>query len=338
MSKSREFRRISWRNGRYLLEYVAFRLLFCIWQALPMRHCVTLAEVLGWSIHRLLPRKFTRYEVARSNLQQAFGDRYSDRELDQVIERMWVHLFRLLAEISQLTRKMRLHNIYDVIEFRNKSEAVRSFCAGRPAIMLGGHLGNWEVAISAFGLIGFHCGAVARELENPYLNRWFLKFREATGHSVISKKGCFDGIIERLESGGSIAMMGDQNAGSGGVFVDFFGRPASTPKTVALMALEYKALICVGYARRLEHVRADWVRFELACEEVIDPVEIEKESDDPIREITQRYTAALERAIRRAPEQYFWIHRRWKSVPKAKRYRRAAESAPVAAQLHKKAG
>jgi KDO2-lipid IV(A) lauroyltransferase len=160
---------------------------------------------------------------------------------------------------------------------------------------------------------------IARDLENPLLQRWFLDFRQATGHSLISKKGCFDDIMTTLAQGGRIALLADQDAGRGGVFVDFFGRPASTPKTIALMALQYDALILVGYARR-QAEPAPWVRFELGCEEIIDPREIQ--SADPIREITQRYTSALERLVRQAPDQYFWVHKRWRSQPGQRKQRR----------------
>src|SRR5579871_5446210 len=162
------------RRARYLAEYVVFRTLLCVWRSLSPARCVALAKCLAFIIHRILPRKLTRYEVARANLRQAFGDRYDDREIDRLIYGMWVHLFRLLAEISHLQRRLRLRNIYDVIEFRNKEDVVRAFCSGRPVILLAGHFGNWEIALLVFGLFGFRIGAVARELENPYLNRWFL--------------------------------------------------------------------------------------------------------------------------------------------------------------------
>lgn len=124
-------------------------------------------------------------------------------------------------------------------------------------------------------------------------------------------------MVTQLEKSGSLALLGDQDAGGSGLFVDFFGRPASTFKSIGLLAMEYEALICVGYARRLaSRTSTGWPHFELGCEEVIDPRECQ--SGDALREITQRYTSALERVIRRAPEQYFWVHRRWKSVPKTR--------------------
>lgn len=313
---------MNWLGLRHRLEYVAFRLLLCVWQILSPRSCARLAQRLAWLICHGLPRKWTRYAVAQSNLRIAFGTEKSDAEIDQIIYGMWVHLFRLLAEIAHLPRKLHLHNTFDIIQFRNKSVAVQALLSNRPILLLSGHFGNWEMAISVFGMFGFPMGVVARELDNPYLQNWFAKFRQQTGHRLIAKQSCFDGMLELLEQSGRFALLGDQDAGRGGVFVEFFGTPASTLKTIALLAQQYNALICVGCSRRLPERSSHWERFELAVEDVIDPLELQ--SDNPILEITQRYTTALEQAIRRAPEQYFWLHKRWKTAPGDREARRKA--------------
>jgi KDO2-lipid IV(A) lauroyltransferase len=303
---------------QHLAEFLAFKIVVCIVQALSPRMCRRLAESLAWFVHYGLPRQWTRYTVARENIRSAFGDRYSESEIERMVYRMWGSLFRMTAEIALLPRKLRLDNVVDVVAFRNKPAVVRALCSGRPVILVSGHFGNWEMAVSIFGLFGFRMGMVARDLDNPYLNRWILKFRKYTGHRPISKRGGGGEMLSLLERRGSIALLGDQDAGSSGTFVDFFGKPASTFKSIALLAMEYKALICVGYARRLENEMLEngWPRFELGCEEVIDPLDFN--SADALREITQRYTSALERLVRRAPEQYFWVHRRWKSVPRTR--------------------
>ncbi len=125
-------------------------------------------------------------------------------------------------------------------------------------------------------------------------------------------------MVRFLENRGSLALLGDQDAGKKGLFVPFFGRDASTFKSIALLAIQYRALICVGYARRLpdDFRKWGWARYELGCEEIIDPDD--HDHSEAIREITERYTAALERVIRLSPEQYFWVHRRWKSRPKVR--------------------
>jgi Kdo2-lipid IVA lauroyltransferase/acyltransferase len=120
-------------------------------------------------------------------------------------------------------------------------------------------------------------------------------------------------MLELVQAGGHLALLMDQDAGRRGVFVDFFGKPASTFKSIALMALEHKAILIVGYGVRLPDspLETDWARFEIGCEEIIDTAAIV--ARDEVREITERFTKALERSIRRAPEQYFWVHRRWKT-------------------------
>ncbi len=312
------------RRVRHLAEYLAFRSVVCFIAALPTRSCVRAAEMLAFVIHGCLPRKWTRYEVAKQNIRWAFGDRYDDDEIDQIIFGMWVHLFRMVTEIIQLPRKLRLANCADAIVFRNRDAIVQTMCTGRPVIVLSGHFGNWEMAVSTFGIFGFPMGVVARDLDNPYLHDWFCRFRQHTGHRLISKKGGGANMMETMEQRGHLAMLSDQDAGSRGMFVDFFGKPASTFKSIALVALQYRALILVGYGRRLpdDFNNKRWVQYEIGCEEIIDP--LEANSDDPIREITQRYTAALERLVRRSPEQYFWVHRRWKSVPRQRRQKAAA--------------
>lgn len=299
----------------HLAQYAVFRTLVCVLNLLPVTACIRLAECAAFII-RLLPRKLTRYEVARDNIRQSFGDTLSDRQIDNMIDRMWVHLFRMIPEMVQIPRKLKLYNCADVIKFKNRDESVRCLATGRPVLLLSGHFGNWEVAMTTFGLFGFPAGVVARDLDNPYLDAWFRRFRKSTGHRLISKKGGGGNIVKILERRGHVGLLGDQDAGSGGLFVDFFGRPASTFKSIALLAMEFRAYICVGYARRLpdDFENNRWVTYELGNEEFIDPLEYD--GPDAIVQITERYTKALERIVRLAPEQYFWVHRRWKSVPR----------------------
>lgn len=303
------------------LEYIAFRTVAALAQALSPRGCRLVAECLA-RLLLLLPRKLTRYQVAADNLRTAFGGDLSDAAVHHMIYRMWRHLFLLVAEMLQLPRRLSLTNVTDAIRFRNKRSVVAALSSGRPVLLLSGHLGNWEMAVSVFGLFGYRMGVVGRTLDNPWLEEWFRQFRGYTGHVPLAKKGSYDEMLEVLSRGGALALLADQDAGSGGVFVDFFGKPASTYKSLALLALEYDALIVVGYAQRLEQdlMSSGWPRFELGCEDVIDPRDCE--TNDPVGEVTARYTRALESAIRRAPEQYFWVHRRWKTAPDARAKKR----------------
>lgn len=318
------------RRWRYRLEYLVFRMLVAVVQAMTVRGSVRFARGLAFVFTRVLPRKLTRYHVARENLRAAFGDALTDREIDRMIREMWVHLFRLVIEIVQMPRKLRLDNCKQVLDFPQSAWSVRTMCSGRPVIVLSGHYGNWEVANMAFGLFGFSLGVVARDLDNPYLHDWFARFRESTGHALISRRGGGTEMTEYLERRGALGLLGDQDAGPKGLFVDFFDRPASTYKSIALMAMEYRALILVGYTRRLPDDFDDcwWSRFEMGVADVIDPDTFQ--GPDAVGEMTERYTEALERAIRLAPEQYFWLHRRWKSEPRQKRKTQPAAERKIA--------
>src|SRR5262249_12837481 len=154
----------------------------------------------------------------------------------------------------------------------------------------------------------------------------FLKsFREGTGQKMIPKTGGYDQIVEVLRSGGVLSFLADQDAGPNGLFVDFFGRPASTHKAIALLAIEHRAPVVVGYARRI----GPGFRSEVGGDVVTDPDEWTGTPDDA-RLLTQRFTSALETVIRRAPSQSLWLHRRWKHQPKSRQKKATSEETDVA--------
>jgi KDO2-lipid IV(A) lauroyltransferase len=167
------------------------------------------------------------------------------------------------------------------------------------------------------GLLGIKLHAIARPLDNPYLDDFLRTFRQRTGQGLLAKKGDFDRMQAILANNGAVATLGDQDAGNRGLFVDFFGRPASTHKAVALLALEYNVPMLVMCA-----IKVGELRYRAVVEDVIFPEEYANKPD-AVRAMTQRFTSALERLIRLAPEQYFWLHRRWKHQPAKKRQRAA---------------
>ena len=312
---------------RHWCEFQVFRAAVCVLQFLSVRQTVRLARAVGWLLVDLLPARWTRAHVAAENIRRAFGAEMTDDEVRDLTRRMWVHLVRVVAEMVQVPRKMNLTNCRECLVFRGRSAVVEALTRDRPVMILGGHFGNWEFSLGTFGLFGFPMGLIAREMDNPYLHDWFVRTREVFGHRLYLKKGNFDGITDLMSAGGNLMLLGDQDAGKRGVFVDFFGTPASTFKSIALMAMEYRAIIVVGYGVRLpdDELNSRWVRYEIGCEDIIDVTQID--AADEVREITERYTRALERAIRRAPEQYFWVHRRWKTEPKETRKQPAARAA-----------
>jgi KDO2-lipid IV(A) lauroyltransferase len=169
------------------------------------------------------------------------------------------------------------------------------------------------------GLIGFPTYAIARRLDNPHLDRFLKGFRERQGQIILDKNDDYQRMLEVLKSGGVLATLGDQDAGPRGLFVDFFGRPASTHKAVALFALEYQVPMMVSGVRRL----GDSLCYEVHIADLILPEEYAGQPD-AVRAITERFTKDLEGIIRQAPAQYFWLHRRWKHAPPKRKAKHVA--------------
>ncbi|MCA9034263.1 MAG: lysophospholipid acyltransferase family protein [Planctomycetaceae bacterium] len=313
------------RRIRYRIEYGVFQIFLFVMRCLPVRTANQMADGVAWILFHLIPRRMTRYQVARENLQRAFGNSLNDWQIDETIHGMWRHLFRMIVEIVHLPRRLRLYNCLDILDFTGRDDCVKAMCSGRPVLFLGGHFGNWEVSVNTFGHFGFPMSVVARALDNPWLHQWFRQFRESTGNRLIDKDGASSELMRIMERGGMASLLCDQDAGRSGLFVDFFGKPASTFKSIGLLALQYNALIVVGGAWRLpdaEQAGARWNRFNLTTEDVIDPADYQ--GVNGLTELTQRFTTSLENLIRRAPEQYFWVHRRWKTEPNTRRKARAA--------------
>ena len=168
-----------------------------------------------------------------------------------------------------------------------------------------------------------------RPLDNVYLNRFVVRTRRTHGLTLLDKKGAMHGARDVLKAGKLLAFIGDQDAGRKGLFVDFFGRPASTYKSIGLLAMWTQCPIIVGYARRQGRV----ARYEVGVQRIIHPHEWQQQGD-PLRWITQTYTTAIEEIVREAPDQYLWIHRRWKSNPKTSRVVREASDERVPADPH----
>lgn len=316
------------RKLRHLLEYALFLTALFVLRCTPVRSANRFADAVAYFMHRFVPKKLTRYSISAENIRTAFGDETTDEQVDQIVFGMWKHLVRLVLEIIQMERRFRLANTTSILRFYQREECVSAVLTGRPVIFLSGHFGNWEISVNTMGHFQFPMGVVARDLDNPWLHRWFLRFRESSGNSMISKHGASTELVEALEAGRNVSLLCDQDAGRRGQFVDFFGKPASTFKSIALLALQYDAMIVVGGSWRLpesEQRDCRWVRFEMATEAVLDSRDFD--DVDGIPKLTQAFTLALEGLIRRAPEQYFWLHRRWKTPPRVRKARNKKQAA-----------
>jgi KDO2-lipid IV(A) lauroyltransferase len=294
--------------------YLAVRVLVCVVQAMPIDVACSFARFLGWIAYKVDKRHRL---VAIENLQHAFPGQYSDSEVDRIVRRVYEHFCTMLIEIVFLPRKLHLHNYKRMIQLNDAGRMSDAILSGRPVMFVTGHFGNWELASYTMGMFGVKGYAIARPLDNPYLDTYLRKFREKTGQTMLDKQGALEHMVRIVAEGGVIGTLADQDAGQRGMFVDFFGRPASTHKAIALLALEHNVPLIVGAMIR---------QGATYCMHVADVILLEDyaSAPDAVRAITQRFTSALERLVRVAPEQYFWVHRRWKHQPKPRAARKAA--------------
>ncbi|MGB7159399.1 MAG: lysophospholipid acyltransferase family protein [Tepidisphaeraceae bacterium] len=290
------------------LQYLGLRVVSMLLHAWPVNLNLAAAKLIGNVMYAVDKRHRDR---ALGNLRRSFPD-MPQKQREEMARRSMQQLVMLgvdvifttrLVHIDTWTKYVRLRNFHDVLKLLTDKH--------RGLIMLTGHYGNWEILGYVLATLGFDTTSIARPLDNPYVNDWLLGVRERKGQRIVDKKGATNDITTLLEQGGTVGFIADQNAGSKGIFVDFFGRRASTYKSIGLLAMEYDVPVIIGYARRVN----DQFLFHVGVQDVIFP-EDWKAQDDPLRYITQRYTKGIEDFVRADPGQYLWVHRRWKTRPK----------------------
>lgn len=297
--------------------YLVLRVVICVIQMLSYPAACQAAKLLAWLLYHVDKRHRL---VADDNLRHAFPD-LSAEERDKTVRAVFHHFCTLLIEMIHIPRKLHPCNWRRYLDLKGGRKLVEALLSGRSVLLVTGHFGNWEMGGYVLGLLGFTTHAIARVLDNRYLDDFLRSFRERTGQKVLAKTGDFDQLQTLLANNGVIATLADQDAGAKGQFVDFFNRPASTHRAVALLALEYNVpMVVIGTPKVGEPMR-----HTIVVEDVIYPEEYDQRVD-AVKAITQRYTAALERMVRIYPEQYFWLHRRWKHQPVV-RSRKAKQAA-----------
>jgi KDO2-lipid IV(A) lauroyltransferase len=305
-----------WRSGIDLCVYVFVRLLVAVVQALPLSACARGAEWLAWIFGDVFG---VRRQVVNENMQTAFPQ-LSPREREAIARRMWRHLFLMIAEIAHTPRKVHETNWREHSQIVNVELFVRTLLSGRPLVLISAHFGNFELGGYLMGLFGFPTYTVARRLDNPYLDRFVNDFRGRTGQYMLPKDGSRERIQALLDQGGILTLLGDQAAGDKACWINFFGRPASTHKAVALFSLGNDAPTMVSYARRIGAP----LHYEVGPQAICDPRQADF-AHGSIPLLAQWYTDQLEQLVRRSPEQYWWLHRRWKGQPPARRRQAAGE-------------
>ena len=301
------------------LVYLLLRVVVCLAQSVRIETCHAMSRMLAVLANDILR---VRRRVVDDNLAAVFPE-LSATERILLARRMWEHLLLMGFEIFHAPRKIHRTNYRRYVRLERRREIVRYLLDPRPVLLVSGHFGNFEMGGFITGLMGFRTFTVARPLDNPLLDSYINRFRSANGQYILSNRGSSNQIDQILANGETLSLLGDQHAGPKGCWVDFFGRLASCHKAIALFTLTSGAPLLLGYCRR----DGKPLRFEQSVVGIVDPRDSGEEAGG-VKPLTQWYNRALEKTVRVAPEQYWWLHRRWKGTPPTRKSR----SNKVAAQ------
>lgn len=294
MGKKRRFRLRQWPPLQVLV-YLLLRAVAMVVTIFPFSSAPALSRFLA-AVWRRFDRRHST--VAAANLRRL----KMTNDVPSMIRRVYEHMALSILEIlmiprAGITRHVRLERL-DVAD--------RILAGGKGFICLIGHVGNWEIGGLAVTTAGYPLHSLARPIENPYIERWLFRTRTSTGQVMISKYRALHSMVDVLKRGEILVIQCDQDAGPGGVFVDFLGTPASTVRSPALLALKYGVLIVPTNFYREKGVN------HVVVGDPIDPAPY-RGRPDAVRELTQEFTRRIEADVRLHPEQWNWLHRRWKT-------------------------
>jgi KDO2-lipid IV(A) lauroyltransferase len=264
---------------------------------------------LGARLGRLAHRPLgIRRGVVERQIAAAFPE-LGRRGVLRVARDAYEHLGRVSIEAALLP-SLGPGRVLDLFDGADGWEHVeQAMAAGRGLIIVAGHLGNWELAGSYCAARGMPLDVIARRMANPLFDRYVTETRSRLGMVVVHDGDAVRRTPRALREGRAVAFLADQGVlGLASTYVPFFGRPAKTPRGPAVFALRFKVPVLFGVA-----LRQPSGLYRMAFEPV--PVAPSGDRERDTDAIVASYTATLERWVRKAPEQYFWHHRRWKRQP-----------------------
>jgi len=263
-------------------------------------------RILGDAIS-LLP--FARLKVSLENIKNTLGYSMTDSEINSLNRRVYEHFGRTLFELTHLFR-INNQNLDEYVVFEGAENLVKALSKGRGAFILSAHLGNWEMITAAVSIrFGGLC-AVASPQHSPAINRLINTIRTRSGMEVIPKKNGMKKMISAIRQNKMVGILLDLNAKwDQGVFVDFLGRPSCTNKGLALIALKMDTPVIPVFSVR----EKDGLYHIIIGEEV----KLIRTGDRTveIEENTALFTRIIESYVKKYPDQWLWIHRRWKTLP-----------------------
>ena len=292
------------------LAYIGLRILIAFLFLFDVETNLKVACYLGRGLWKYYHRGRKR---ALDNLRASFPKK-NEEWIWQTGQRSFEHLVMLAIDVLFTPRLVKKYNWRKFSEYKNVERTKWLMQEGQGLLMVTGHYSNFEIMGYLLGLFGFNIYSIARPLDNRFISEYLYGVRQRVGQKIIDKKGATKLMGKLTSAGASLGFIADQDAGPKGIFVDFFGRKASTYKSIGLLAITNNLPIVVGYSRRVDNR----FYFELGANRIIFPEEW-ADKNDPLEWVTAEYTKAIEEFIRQDPTQYWWVHRRWKHRPKAEK-------------------
>jgi KDO2-lipid IV(A) lauroyltransferase len=286
---------------RHRLEHAIVRTLIRLVRLVPGPLLRASGTVLGLAFYAV-DRAHRR--IAQRNLATAFPSR-SAAERRAIARAAFAHFGRLLLELLRFATLSPAEMLRRA-EFDGEERARLAYGQGKGVLFITGHFGFWELHAMVHAVQIRPIGVLARALDNPYLDRLLEHIRQRTGNTVIYRSGTIRRVMRTLQSGEGVAVLIDQHIiGRDAIYVDFFERPAATTSAIAALALRTGAPVVPVFALPI-----GGGRYRMIYEHPIEPPRAD--SPDAVREFTQRCTDVLEMYVRRHPELWLWMHRRWR--------------------------
>ena len=283
-------------------QRLADMLLTCF-QGIPLSLRRALFTGLFRLFFHLVPRQRL---IAVYNLRRAFPEK-SDDEILRIARGVYRNMGIMAAEFFDVPRLTK-ENIGELVEPEGLEHCLKALEKGRGVLFFTAHFSNWELSAAAAALLIKPVVAIYRTLDNALLDHLVLRVRSATGNTLIPKEHSMRTMIRSLKRNEIVGILIDQNvAWNEGVFVDFFGRPACTTNGLALLALHTGAPVLPGYIVRLPDRR-----YRLVIGPEVEMTRTGDRAEDVLAN-TQRFTKVIEETVRRYPDQWFWVHQRWKT-------------------------
>lgn len=288
---------------KYYIEYSLFRIV-CGWiKSKPLPGAINKYKVLGKLWYEFLK---IRKKESLENLRLAFPE-LSENEIENLGRSVFYHFSRLGVEVVLLSNMIK-YGFEHFIGHANWKVLEDAYSEGKGVIFVVGHIGNWEILGTAISMRGLPLRTLAANIRNSLVNDFVYQHRLDSGMSVILIKESRKLIAKGIKEKAIIGLVADQDAGQTGIFLPFLGRPASTHTGAAVYALRYKVPIVYGSSYLKDN------KYHFRFERFNGNSQL-KFSRENIRKITAWYTNQLENDIYKYPEQYFWLHRRWKTQP-----------------------